>query len=446
MSQRLRTTKLTTSFSLAALLLIPACDQPTPVAEEGDSETVVVSEQVIETADETQLVTVIQPGPNAAKEAQEALILAEAGDVIEFAEGTFEFDSTLSLDGTDDITIRGKGLEKTILDFSKQQKGSGGEGIKVISNNFTLEDLTVQNSPGDAIKITDSTGVTFRRVRTWWSGGPSTENGAYGIYPVLCKQVLIENCVAECASDAGIYVGQTENTIVRYNRAERNVAGIEIENTIGADVYENVAIGNTGGLLVFSLPGLTIKNGRNTRVYNNTVHDNNLANFAPKGTAVAGVPAGTGLMVMSNDNVEIFENDIKGNKTANCAVISYRSNKERKEDPGFDPYPEGIYIHDNKMADGGAEPEGELAALYTKVEQGPLPDIVIDGVVNPEKLVDGQLPAELGIRIANNGDATFVNLNLPAVLAGGEPQISKDLSPYQGKLESLTGVTISGVE
>ena len=68
------------------------------------------------------------------------------------------------------------------------------------------------------------------------------------------------------------------NVIVRRNRAEYNVAGIEIENTIDADVYENVATNNTGGILVFNMPNLP-QVGERTRVFNNTVIDNNTENF-----------------------------------------------------------------------------------------------------------------------------------------------------------------------
>jgi parallel beta-helix repeat protein len=447
MSKRVKRIKPSILCSLLALLLVPACDAP--VAEEGGetaaATTTAADDTATESSDDVQLVTVISAGPNAAKEAQEALILAEEGDVIEFGEGTFEFDGSLSLDGTDNITIRGQGIEQTILDFSKQKKGTGGEGIKIKSNNFLMEDLTIQNSPGDAIKANDSSMVTFRRVRTWWSSGPSTENGAYGFYPVMCKNVLIEHCVAECASDAGIYVGQTENTIVRYNRASRNVAGIEIENTIGADVYENVATGNTAGLLVFSLPGLTITNGRQARVYNNQVHDNNLANFAPEGNIVAGVPAGIGLMIMANNDVEIFENDVHDNKTTNCAIVAFSDTKKRKAPADFNRFAEGIHVHDNKFANGGTDPEGRLAKLYNSVEQGPLPDIVIDGLMNDEKMVDGKLPDELGICISNNGDATFVNLNMKTVADGGEPEFITDLSLYGGKLDALPAIKIPGV-
>ncbi|MFZ4083138.1 MAG: right-handed parallel beta-helix repeat-containing protein [Pirellula sp.] len=46
-----------------------------------------------------------------------------------------------------------------------------------------------------------------------------------------CTNFLIEDCIAIGASDAGIYVGQSQDIVVRNCRAERNVAGIEIENS-----------------------------------------------------------------------------------------------------------------------------------------------------------------------------------------------------------------------
>ena len=79
--------------------------------------------------------------------------------------------------------------------------------------------------PGDALKINEGENITIRGVRTEWTTGYATDNGAYGIYPVQTTNVLIEDSVAIGASDAGIYVGQSNNVIVRNNRAEFNVAG-----------------------------------------------------------------------------------------------------------------------------------------------------------------------------------------------------------------------------
>ncbi len=246
---------------------------------------------------------------------QEALMTqlldARPGDIIEIPEGRFSFDRSLSL-AVDGVTIRGKGMDKTILSFKDQI--AGAEGLLVTASNFTAEDFAIEDTKGDALKVNEGENIVIRRVRTEWTGEPKTENGAYGIYPVQAKNVLLESNVAIGASDAGIYVGQSQNVIVRYNRAEKNVAGIEIENTFDADVYENVATDNTGGILVFNMPNLA-QPGARTRVFNNQAIANNRKNFGHPGTPVATIPAGSGVVVNSNDQVEIFDNDIRDNKT-----------------------------------------------------------------------------------------------------------------------------------
>jgi len=398
-------------------------------------------------------VSKIEAGDDAHKRAQTALIKAKPGDTIEFGEGKFEFTSTLSLD-VSDVTIRGQGEDKTILAFNQQKQGTGGEGILVTSKkNVTIEGLAVEDAKGDAIKVNGCDGITFRKVRTSWSGGAKETNGGYGIYPVLSKNVLIEDCIARDASDAGIYVGQSENIIVRRNRAENNVAGIEIENLVNADVYENVATNNTGGILVFSLPDLQKKIGHHCRVYKNTIVENNHPNFAPKGTAVAGVPAGTGVMILANRHVDVFDNKIENNQNAGVSISSYLvTQKPYKQDPLYDPYCEAIYIRDNKFAGNGEKPSGALGQMISMITgEKTLPDIVYDGVIDEK--YDGKLPPEVAIRIRNNGDADFVNfdfahLDMSNPLDIKKGTISKDLKPYEGEGEipKLDPVTIAGVK
>lgn len=400
-------------------------------------------------------VTKIAAGPDVQKEAQTALINAKPGEVIEFEEGTYEFDSTLSCD-VSDVTIRGQGPDKTILSFAKQGQGTGGEGLSISSKeNVTVEGLAVVDAKGDAIKINRCDGLTLRNVRTSWTGGPKTENGAYGLYPVLCKNVLIEDCVATDASDAGIYVGQSENIIVRRNRAEHNVAGIEIENSINADVYENVATGNTGGILVFSLPDLEVKVGRNCRVYNNEIVENNHENFAPKGNAVANVPPGTGVMIMASRQVEVFDNKIKNNQSAGLSICSYLvTQKPFDKDPGYDPFCDSIYVHNNNFEENGSKPAGALGQLVAMIIGAEtLPDIIYDGVVDPSKAKDGELPPELAIHIRDNGDADFVDFDLPGLdlsnpVSPKPGKVSRDLKPYEGdvKIPKIEPVTIAGVK
>lgn len=344
---------------------------------------------------------------------QERLIDAKPGDVIDIPAGTFRFDRSLSL-RVDGVTIRGAGRDKTILSFKGQT--SGAEGLLVNASDFTIEHLAIEDSKGDGIKINEGSNITIRGVRVEWTGEPKTSNGAYGIYPVKTRNVLIEDVVAIGASDAGIYVGQSENIVLRGSRAERNVAGIEIENSFNADVYDNVATGNTGGILVFNMPNLT-QPGHSTRVYNNKVVGNNLGNFAAKGAAVASVPAGSGVVINSNDKVEIFDNDIADNNTANVIISSYFSTGYMSDTgvaKAFDPYPEDIYIYGNRFSGGGGSPDGmDLKALKVAMYglNGRLPDVLWDGFVNKARQVDGK-PAGPGICI-QNGTAATLNADGP---------------------------------
>ncbi|MGN6103617.1 MAG: parallel beta-helix domain-containing protein, partial [Kofleriaceae bacterium] len=161
------------------------------------------------------------------EEVQTALIEVPSGGTVAFGAGKFSFESDLSLD-VDNVTIRGAGMNKTTLSFANQTVGA--QGMLVTGNQFTIHDIAFEDSPGDGLKVLGTTGVTIRKVRVEWTGGPKETNGSYGLYPVQCKNVLIEDSVVEGASDAGIYVGQSDRIIVRNNTARYNVAGIEIEN------------------------------------------------------------------------------------------------------------------------------------------------------------------------------------------------------------------------
>lgn len=342
------------------------------------------------------------------------LIDAKPGDVISIPAGVYAIDRGLSLE-VDGVTIRGAGMDKTILTFKGQT--AGAEGLLVNASDFTIEDLALEDAKGDALKINEGENIIIRRVRAEWTGGPKTSNGAYGLYPVQVKNLLIEDSVAIGASDAGIYVGQSQNVVVRRNRAEFNVAGIEIENTQNADVYDNLATNNTGGILVFNMPNLKVP-GFGTRIFRNRAVGNNTANFGRKGTAVASVPAGTGVIINSNDKVEIFDNEIGGNNTANVIVSSFFSAGYK---PGegmsatFDPFPESISIHDNRFSPGGGKPDGvELQALRVALFglTGALPDVLWDGYVDTAKFVGGKADPALAICV-DNGATKVLNADLP---------------------------------
>ncbi|MFT6578706.1 MAG: hypothetical protein ACJAW0_001144, partial [Zhongshania sp.] len=93
----------------------------------------------------------IEPGPNASTEMLLAMIEVKPKDVIEFAEGYFELTSGIQISGTEDILVKGQGMDKTILSF--KNSGSQEGFLATTVRGITVEDLTVLDSPGDAFKL-----------------------------------------------------------------------------------------------------------------------------------------------------------------------------------------------------------------------------------------------------------------------------------------------------
>jgi parallel beta-helix repeat protein len=359
------------------------------------------------------------PSGTSADEVDTLFNNAVDGQVFAFGQGTFEFTTDLSLTANS-LTVVGQGMDLTILSFAEQT--TGAQGLLVTGNDFTARDFAIEDTVGDGLKlegVAGATGVLIERVRVEWTGEPSSDNGAYGLYPVQCGPVQIRESRVRGASDAGVYVGQSQNIIIDHNTAEGNVAGIEIENSTNADVHDNIATGNTGGILVFNLPGLPVGNGSGTRVFHNTVDANNLENFAPAGNIVGKVPAGTGIVVLAASEIEIFDNTISGHIAAPLSVVSYIPIDDSPGDPTYDPYPTAVYAHDNTITGVADMPTGELGALLilalAEYMQPPyiVPDQIWDGVVDPARSTGGVYPDDLKICFKNNGDADFVNLNFP---------------------------------
>ena len=381
----------------------------------------------------------IYPSADPYTEIQEALILASPGDIVHISEGFYKLEDSLSID-IDNLTLQGDGINKTILSFKDQM--SGAQGLSVTSDGVTLQDFAVEDAKGDAIKVKGVHGISFIRVRTEWTNGPDELNGAYGLYPVESKNVLIDSCVAIGASDAGIYVGQSENIIVKNSRAEFNVAGIEIENSYYADVFDNHAENNTGGILVFDLPDIPQQGGHHVRVFRNKSINNNTDNFAPEGNIVGEVPRGTGIIIQANSHVEIFENDIGGNDTVNIAIVTYGY---ETEDKNYYPHPRAIQVHNNRFTKSGNNPDletGELAKILYELSDKNMPDIFWDGILPMKQIIFGQ-PDNEKLILGDNGSATFLTINpIKYVLPIFNP-VERDYDNYRGTITPLPEVKFS---
>jgi parallel beta-helix repeat protein len=382
----------------------------------------------------------ISAGEEAQANFQNALNSIDQG-CIELQEGTYEFTRTLTMDDKSDVVIKGNGRENTILSFAGQI--SGGDGVLVTnSENIVVRDFTIRDAVGDALKFRETDGIVMYRVGAEWSGEPSSENGAYGLYPVLSSNILIDECYAYGASDAGIYVGQSNKAIVRNSTAEGNVAGIEMENTTDADIHNNTVTDNAAGILVFDLPGLS-QTGARARVFNNKVINNMRGNFAPGGSIVSQVPAGTGILVLSTADVEVFNNTIEENNVMSTTVASYAALVElglapKPTDPNYNLFPQNVYIHDNSYSRSNNYPPAEEQSqfgnmLVQNFGSNPIPGIILDGIFAPQSDASGS------ICIENNTGNNFVNLNLP----NNFPQnLNFDASPHSCSMDPLSPVEI----
>jgi len=382
----------------------------------------------------------LEPSLNSQEELQEALIVVKEGDTLKLGKGIYYFEDGLSLD-VDNVTIEGAGMNETILDFKNQM--SGAQGLLVTSDRVTLKDFAVADAKGDAIKVIGAEGIYMINLKTEWTGGPKSTNGAYGLYPVESTDVLIDGCVAIGASDAGIYVGQSSNIIVRNSTAQYNVAGIEIENSYYADVYDNLASHNTAGILVFDLPDLPQQGGHHVRVFRNKSIDNDTDNFAPEGNIVGEVPRGTGIIIQANSDIEVFDNDIGGNGTVNLAIVTYGYDTE---DENYYPHPRSVQVYDNRFGRSGFDPDletGELAAILYELSGGEMPDIFWDGILPMSQIIFGQ-PENEKIILGDNGKASFLTISPIKYMIGLDP-VNTDYDSFRGSIKPLEAVSIEGI-
>jgi parallel beta-helix repeat protein len=351
---------------------------------------------------------VVEAGPNAQERLQSALLDAKPGDTVRIGAGRFELTDGLSLD-VNGVTVRGAGADRTVLSF-KGQLGAG-EGLLVTSDDVVLRDFAVEDSKGDGIKSKGADRIVYKNVRVEWTGGPKASNGAYGVYPVESEDILIDGVTVSGASDAGIYVGQSNRIIVRNSTAKYNVAGIEIENSGLAEVTNNLATHNTGGILVFDLPALPKRGAGFVTLSGNRVIDNDTPNFAPPGNTVATVPTGTGVLVMAENDVTVWNNEFSGNGTANIMVVAYR---QPFADKAYDPYPRNIRLAGNKHGRAGFAPAMPGGKQLAQALGGTLPPVFWDGTGGDKVHLTG-----------NDGPVLTLGLALGAGIETAKPQLIK---------------------
>jgi len=300
---------------------------------------------------------------------------ASSGDVICLAPGDYVMGSTIEVSSVQNLALKGIGAAITdvVLDFDDL---SVGEGVNVTTAGFWIENMAIKNTPENGIEVkavnTPELPNVFRKLLVFWDNCPVdeqedgicsvTENGAYSVYPTRSSNVVVEFCEVSGASDAGLYIGQVEHGIVRYNEVYGNVAGLEVENSFDVVVYGNEVYDNTGGILALQEDGLTRLTNEQVLIHDNEVMDNNRDNFARPGSTVSNVPRGTGLMAFAGRDIEFRDNDVMGNGSVGLLIVGNRTleaiggNTDPMFSPGYDPFSANIFANGNAFVDNGLDP------------------------------------------------------------------------------------------
>ena len=294
---------------------------------------------------------------------QDAVNAAQPGDEILVYPGLYS--ETVYVD-KDDITLRGvvEGNKWPHLDGKKQLN----DAILYSGNGFSVEWFKITHYKGNAIM--GQAGNNFSIRNNW-----VIDSGVYGIFPEFGENGLIENNILSGIEDAAIYVGMSDYIDVRNNQVFDNVAGIEIENSRHVLVEGNLAKSNTGGIW-FLLRRAYRSKARMTRLFGAILCWITTPQFwHPRLTGVAD-PAGSGIIVMSGDEVIIEDNVITGNNNAGIIITSQDFVTEIATDTGSDPNPDKVQIRDNVMFANGASPEGEMKLLMLTQFSTTGPDIL----------------------------------------------------------------------
>jgi parallel beta-helix repeat protein len=350
----------------------------------------------------------------AEQEVASAFAQAKPGTTFIFDSGTYAFTNTLNLAAVDGVTVRGQGIDKTILDFKGQAAGADGI-LAEKTNGVTFRDFWVRDPASAGVRVNKGDGVYLRHLKVSWTTPDISKHGAYGIYPVLSHNVVLEDSTVSGASDSGICASQLDHAIVRRNEMSGNVAGIIVRNGYVLDVLENTVHDNSVGIVVGTLSGDEQLNGHDIRIADNHITNNNVPGLNRPDATVDRIPSGAGLVVVGNHRAEVLRNTITDNGTNAIAVVSLFF-AQIPLDPGIDPFPTNVYVHDNTLTGNGAAPDqtkplGQLLASGAPAWEGccggRVPDILFDGVVNPA-LPAVSNPMAICVK---PGAATFANLH-----------------------------------
>src|SRR5688572_10747589 len=181
---------------------------------------------------------------------QAAVDAVNPGDTVRVPPGTYHENVLVT---KDNITIEGSA--GAILDGTGLL-GNSGITVRPSSpsariSGFKLIGLQIQNYSRN--------GVILIRVDNYEIGdGKYINNEEYGIFPIRSSHGLIRSNEVSGSNDTGIYVGQSQDAVIKGNYVSDCTVGIDVEVSSTITVKDNIATENTVGMTAVVLPGLSL--------------------------------------------------------------------------------------------------------------------------------------------------------------------------------------------
>lgn len=218
-----------------------------------------------------------------------------------------------------------------------------------------LEGLTVNGFGSNGIFLFCVDHFTIRNCETH-------DNREYGVFPSHSAFGSVSGSTATGSNDTGIYVGESHDVRVTDNTARGNVSGFEIENSARVELDHNLAVGNTAGILSFTLPFLDVNVNEGNSIHNNTVLVNNKDNTCVSpGSDVCRVPIGTGILLVAVQRNVVSDNVTLGNNSLGIALADFctanQIPRQLCSSLGIDPFPNGNRIEQNVALGNGLHPD-----------------------------------------------------------------------------------------
>lgn len=247
----------------------------------------------------------------------EAVEAAKDGDLILVAPGVYKEAVTVE---TPNITIRGLDRNGVVVDgeFAREN------GIKVVSNGVSVENLTVRNHLQNGIFFTGSYSddVTKNQILSGYRTSYVTayDNGLYGVYVFNATKGQIDHSYGSGHPDSGFYVGQCNpcDSLLIDLVAEHNMLGYSGTNSTGVTILNSVWRKNRAGIVPNSLKGEKLGPNSGTVIAGNLVEDNDDA-ASPNNESFS-VAFGNGVVLAGTSNVDVHDNLVRGHVNAGIAL------------------------------------------------------------------------------------------------------------------------------